>query len=92
MVISHRTSKKARVPVYIVRIGSYEYDLKLSQYVIQQMSNILACTLEETQSTIIVEEEWYTPMRVSIVVLIWNNLEVSLKCIQSILTMTKHPL
>ena len=85
--------RKARVPVYIVRIGSYEYELKLSQYVIQQMSNILACALKETQSTIIVEEEWYTPIRerVSIVVLIWNNLEVSLKCIQSILTMTRHP-
>ena len=85
--------RKARMPFYIVRIGSYQYDLKLSQYVMQQMSNILACVLGETKSTIIVEEEWYTPIRdrVSIVVLIWNNLKVSMECIQSILTMTKHP-
>lgn len=85
--------RKACVPIYIVPIDSYQYDLKLSQYVMQQMSNILACLLDETKSTIIVEEEWYAPIRdrVSIVVLIWNNIKISMECIQSILITTKHP-
>ena len=63
------------------------------RYVLQQMANILSHELESSHSTLEVQEAWYTPQteKVSIIVLVWNRLDVTTACIKSILRNTNHP-
>lgn len=60
-------------------------------YLAQQMANILFHELD--QNTLHVQEPWYTPQteKVSIVILVWNRLDITMACVKSILRNTKHP-
>ena len=64
-----------------------------NRYMLQQMANILFHELQDSRSLLSIQEEWYTPQKekVSIVVLVWNRLDVTTVCIKSILQNTKHP-
>ena len=64
-----------------------------SLYIQQQMSNILAGLLRELKSKISIPSFLPEPQRekVSIVVLVWNNLKVTIPCLLSIMKFTKHP-
>ena len=68
-------------------------ELPLSNYTQQQISNILSCILKTTQSSLQIQEKWYQPRteKVSIILLIWNKLKISIDCIKSIIKNTRHP-
>lgn len=64
-----------------------------SPYILQQMANLLQADLKELSYSFSISEEWFQPQTetVSIVVLVWNNLKVTIPCLLSIMRFTKHP-
>ena len=72
-------------------ISSSSPSFPQQRYILQQMSNILFHELQT--SSIKIQEPWYTPQteKVSIIILVWNRLDVTISCVKSILRNTKHP-
>jgi GT2 family glycosyltransferase len=63
-------------------------------YIQQQMANTLSGFLTKlTSQPPIIVEKWYTPSteKVSIIVLVWNNLKVTIPCLLSIMKYTFQP-
>ena len=62
-------------------------------YLRQQMSNILSSLLKALNTDIEIPPTLPKPImeKVSIVVLVWNNLKVTVPCLLSIMKFTKHP-
>lgn len=59
----------------------------------QQMSNVLTLLLAELNSNLQLPADFPKPQteKISIVVLVWNNLKVTIPCLLSIMKFTKHP-
>lgn len=64
-----------------------------SLYIQQQISNILHWVLRDLASEIQLPASWLPPQteKISIVVLVWNNLKVTIPCLLSIMRFTKQP-